>query len=352
MPRKGGYVGGVASLINSYLNHKMIFHNYSYDIRLYDYVSRRKRKRNKYLNFFLYFLDQRRATIQEIAKNNTDIVHIHTSREFLFLKDLLLAMYIKRKTHLPIALTIHVGDINTVFFRIEAFKKLCIMIMNKVFSKVFFLSEIIKSQFESVGFNREKGCVLYNFHDLPQVEQVLDRGHKYYFLFVGSIHREKGILELLSACSRMSDVDFSLDICGLLTDKSISDQVKSYIEQLGDKVTMHGYVTGAMKSMLYERADVFVLPSYHEGMPLVILEALRGGCAIVSTPVGTTSEILSTDNVVWTRVGSSDDLLFAMQNIIRDGDLLDQLKRNNKELSRRYSVGENIKRYCSELSLI
>jgi glycosyltransferase involved in cell wall biosynthesis len=47
-----------------------------------------------------------------------------------------------------------------------------------------------------------------------------------------------------------------------------------------------------MKTELFERANLFVLPSYNEGLPMAILEGMTAGMAIVSTPVGGIPEVV------------------------------------------------------------
>ena len=67
---------------------------------------------------------------------------------------------------------------------------------------------------------------------------------------------------------------------------------------MGDKITYHGYVNLEQKEALMSRADILVLPSYREGLPISILEALSNSCAVIATPVGAIPEILSSDNAV------------------------------------------------------
>lgn len=52
---------------------------------------------------------------------------------------------------------------------------------------------------------------------------------------------------------------------------------------LGDKVTIHGVLSHQQLGALMRKCDIFVLPSFFEGLPLVLLEALACGCAIVTT---------------------------------------------------------------------
>ncbi|PTQ82031.1 glycosyl transferase family 1 [Nitrosospira multiformis] len=66
-------------------------------------------------------------------------------------------------------------------------------------------------------------------------------------------------------------------------------------EELGvsDKILFAGWLGKAEKDHLLARAAIFVLPSYHEGVPMAILEAMSWGIPIVTTPVGGMPEVVT-----------------------------------------------------------
>lgn len=103
---------------------------------------------------------------------------------------------------------------------------------------------------------------------------------------------------------------------------------------------------GKEKAEIYNAADVLVLPSYHEGMPLVILEALGAGCGIISTKVGTTPEILNDENAVWVDVGDEAGLLEAIMKLYKNREMLTAMCNKNKVRSRDFTVEANIASYC------
>jgi glycosyltransferase involved in cell wall biosynthesis len=76
---------------------------------------------------------------------------------------------------------------------------------------------------------------------------------------------------------------------------TLESQVRAYIEEneLKNKVEFLGYLEGEKKDQVFADSDVLVLPTYGEGMPVVILEALSWGLPALTTPVGAISEVLS-----------------------------------------------------------
>jgi len=79
---------------------------------------------------------------------------------------------------------------------------------------------------------------------------------------------------------------------------------------------------------------------------LVVLEAMAEGCAIITTPVGATPEIMSDNKVLWVRIGNSDDIRTAIRKLAEDVELLIQMQQENRELSKRYTVERHIRELC------
>ena len=171
--------------------------------------------------------------------------------------------------------------------------------------------------------------------------------------FIGMINRDKGIIELLKAVEKIgNDFKVHLDVCGTVTDRSVEEEFNSLISRLSDKVTVHGYVDTGKKAELLCKADVLILPSYHEGFPLVIPEALSCGCAIIATPVGAIPEVLDGNNYVSVKVGSIDDIKTAILSLYNDSEKLNALKKNNLEKSKLFGIEEHIAKLCEIYSCL
>jgi len=106
-------------------------------------------------------------------------------------------------------------------------------------------------------------------------------------LFVGNLKREKGLYELLEAMVRIRGriVGATLTICGRGSEQ---EGLKAKIAELGlgDSVRLAGAVDPADMHRWMQAADIFVLPSYTEGMPNVVMEAMACGLPTISTTVG------------------------------------------------------------------
>lgn len=347
MPHDNSYVGGVVSIIQSYLKKREEFLKNGVDISIFDYqLNSSKLLKNSKLNNINYWIKQYLALKNFLKKEKNIILNIHTSREFLFLKDIFLAKMANKKYKVPVILTIHVGNKKTVFNRIQLFQTFLIRCMNKYINKVIFLSNEICEEFIKMGLNREKAEVLYNFYDFDEINIEIPNKNELQLLYVGALHKDKGIIELLMALSMLKEINFKIDICGKLTDKKIEKDINILVKSLAEKINIHGYVTGEKKLFLFKKADILILPSYHEGMPLVILEALSQKCAIISTNVGAIKEILTSKNVNWVRVKSVDDIVVAIKDFYYNPKKLAEVQLQNLELSKKFSISSHIEKLC------
>lgn len=76
-------------------------------------------------------------------------------------------------------------------------------------------------------------------------------------------------------------------------------------------------------------ASVFVLPSYAEGLPLAILEAMAWQCAVVTTPVGNIPDVIESEsNGILVAPGDVEGLAEALRRLVEDDDLRRRLSLN------------------------
>lgn len=338
------FIGGISTMINSYIGSVNIFNNQGCMLNHFNCTPKIQIGNSKVDNF-IYIFTQRREIKKYLSKNKYDLIHIHTSREFLYMKDVLLAKMINKKFQTPVVMTIHVGAIETVYNRIKWFKKRSIKLLNKYVSKTIFLSSVMRDVFVESGLLKEKSTVLYNFYDFTPTTKIYTKTNKLQLLFVGAIHREKGILELLKAIELLPDLNYHLNVCGKLTDNTIKEEIEYYKKKLCDKVSFLGYVTGENKTLLYKQSDILILPSYHEGLPIVIMEALGAGCGIMTTPVGAIPEILKRENCRWLEIGSYMSIVKQLSNLSNDD--LSKMKEANILLGEKYTLASHINRLCN-----
>jgi len=115
---------------------------------------------------------------------------------------------------------------------------------------------------------------------------------------------------------------------------------------LGTRVSLPGWMDRAGTLDLMRRASVFVLPSYAEGLPMSLLEAMAAGCPVVATHVGGIPDVI-TDGVdgVIVPPGNPEALASAIGHILRDRAFARSLGNAAREtIANRYSAERSLER--------
>lgn len=109
-------------------------------------------------------------------------------------------------------------------------------------------------------------------------------------LYGGKISRAKGIPWLLKALSRIAPDRYHLHLAGGGSGTEY-ENCRTAAAMLGPQVSLHGTVSQQSLAQLMRNSHIFILPSLHEGLPLVVLEALACGCTVIATDLPGTREI-------------------------------------------------------------
>lgn len=110
-------------------------------------------------------------------------------------------------------------------------------------------------------------------------------------VYAGKLSNAKGVPWLLCALKEVNFNDWQLHLVGSGTGKEKEHCLK-LANEFGDKVCIHGAIPQEKLAEIMRRSHIFILPSFYEGLALVILEALASGCRIVVTNLPGTKEIL------------------------------------------------------------
>ncbi len=104
------------------------------------------------------------------------------------------------------------------------------------------------------------------------------------FIFAGKLSEKKGVMSLLRSLSHLPQPDnFELALAGGYGNQKEYDEICRLAEEAPCKVTFLGKLTHAQLAEELNGSDVFVLPSFFEGLPLVLIEAMACGLHVVCT---------------------------------------------------------------------
>ena len=164
--------------------------------------------------------------------------------------------------------------------------------------------------------------------------------------FIGRMVREKGILDLLEGFSLIEDKKVKLLVIGDIfqgdRDLECAEKVKSFSEN--KNIILTGKRSD-INNLLYI-SDIFCLPSYREGMPRSIIEAMAMNNAIVATNIrGSREEVLDNETGFLIPLTSPIDIKEKLEILIKDKELLKNMKvKGRKRAEELYDEKKVVKR--------
>jgi len=220
---------------------------------------------------------------------------------------------------------------------------------------VVVLSEKERRRFVATLGKDKKVVVIRNAVNIGQYGRQAAKqyqGTQRRIIYVGRLHRDKGVLDLLEAVSLLKSrgrTDVSVVIAG---SGPHEDLIRSRILELGvqSEVQMIGAVRGAQKMAVWKDADIFVLPSYHEGLPYAVLESLASGTPLITTRVGAIPEILEEGvHALFVDPGQPVMLGKAIERLASDGDAF---HRMSGECLKRAQEEFGIERLAHDIDIV
>jgi glycosyltransferase involved in cell wall biosynthesis len=162
-------------------------------------------------------------------------------------------------------------QIDAVMALSEAQKRDILALYNLSSEKVFVVG---------AGYND----LLFNVNKKPGPEPVQ-------LIYAGKLSRAKGLPWLLRGLSMIDSPAWQLHLVGSGSGKERDDCIM-LARDLGERVIMHGALSQKGLAEIMKQCHIVVLPSFYEGLPLVLLEGLASGCRVVATDLPGIKEVL------------------------------------------------------------
>lgn len=290
------------------------------------------------------FLSQLMKAVVFIIRFHPNIMHIHVSSHGSFYRK---SIYILLSRILGKKVIIHIHPTHFIDFidKASVLKRYYIKINLKIAHLIITLTQQVKEQLRK-RFVLNCGIkVLKNPIFLSDYEYFGFQGRdRNMLLYLGWIIPKKGVFDLVRAAPLIKEKidDFRLVICG----NKETDKLKRMVEENGfsDYVEVRDWVRSKTKKALLAETAALILPSYTEGIPNVILEAMASGAPLLCTPVGGVSSLLKDkENCLFFEPGDIEDMAEKSVRLLKDIKIQEEIRQNNKELVKEFRA-ESISR--------
>jgi len=161
--------------------------------------------------------------------------------------------------------------------------------------------------------------VIANGYDCPEVPSDVPKQNR--IIVVTRMFQRKGVQFFLRALKGL-DTDWEVCIAG---DGPYLPKLREEARRVAPHVKFLGFVQGKVLTDLYASAKIFVFPSIAENFPVVLLEAMNAGCAVITSDAPGCMEVVSGAGIV-TPVGQAAPIRDALARLIADPEEIARLR--------------------------
>jgi glycosyltransferase involved in cell wall biosynthesis len=159
--------------------------------------------------------------------------------------------------------------------------------MLKHFDRIILESPSVKDFFNLQKLNKK---ILYAHLFIPDIFALMNPFNKrdIDLAFIGAFSKEKGIIEFLKACNILKNRNVAVRRVIIYGDGVLRDHVVQYIQKnnLSTIIELQNFIDPLDMPKILNKIKLLVMPSYSEGLPNTLLEAMACGTPVLATPVG------------------------------------------------------------------
>lgn len=320
--------GGIAYVVKSHIHSEL---NESFNLSLVKKPNLANRNSLTKIYFLIHYYF---ILFTKIIEKQAKIVHIHSSSFSGFWR-YSVALFISKLLNAKVVFHIHGARFDDFY-------------QNSFFTIRYFISQILNSVHALIVltpewsnfFNkiiRDKSIIkiLPNGVDTNKYKVSNNKSKNKVLIHFGCTAR-KGINEIINSLPEIIDDNTRLILVDNIKRQSIKDKVKEY----SDNVDYFVNISEDKKIRLLSSSDILILPTFAEGMPILILEAMSSGLAIVTSAVGGIPSVLQNKkNCIFAEPGDSKTLQSSISILKNDQKLMESMKvTNRKEVEKLYSL--------------
>ncbi|MDE4085888.1 glycosyltransferase family 4 protein [Planococcus maritimus] len=280
-----------------------------------------------YIRFFLF-------------NKNYDAAHIHMSYKGSFLRKKQIIKMLKRK-NIPVVLHMHGSQFKDFYYNGSNEKKKEITETLDNTNTIIALGKEWKEFYETISKTK-----VISLDNAVFPKPILDDNNKTYITSMGILSKRKGTYDLIDVVRKLDskiDKRYKFVLAGNGEVENSKKQIKEF--ELEDRFILTGWISDEeLIEKIYRKSLIYILPSYNEGMPMSILEAMSYGIPVVSTVVGSIPSVITDEeNGFLVEPGDIKNLEEKIKHLIDNDEIRRQMGENNKlKIDNEFNIFENM----------
>lgn len=292
---------------------------------------------NHFVNIIFFIWHYIKLFFQlNLLSRKYDVAHIHMSYRGSFVRKRKIITLLNRK-NIPIILHMHGSQFKDFYNeRSDKGRGQIVDTLNKV-TVIIALGEQWKEYYESIC---ETEVVSLDNAVFPK-QMSNDYEERIYITTMGVLSERKGTYDLIEVGAKLKgkiDSKYKFVLAG---DGEIEKAKQKINElELDDLFILPGWISDDKKiEDIYRKSIIYTLPSYNEGMPMSILEAMSYGLPVISTNVGSIPSVVEKENGFITKPGDIDELKNKIIYLLNNSEISNSMsKRNIEKINLKYNV--------------
>ena len=288
----------------------------------------------------LYLLTNLLPVLREARSWRPNVVHAHFA-----VPTGPLALAAKAFVGIPYVLTVHLGDVpGGVPEQTDHLFRLLGPFVTPVWRRARFVTAV--SGFVADLATRAYGVkpiVVPNGVD-PIAQPELRAHSPRRIVMAGRLSIQKNPLLAIKALTLIREMDWSFDVVG---DGPLGPEVQALAQRegIGGRVTLHGWLPNAQVAQVMADADILLMTSLHEGLPMVAIEALQLGLAIVGSQIGGMRDVVEEGRNGFLCELSPAAFAQKLRALLEDAEMLERMRRASHEKAGDFDLEKTVTAY-------
>ncbi len=174
---------------------------------------------------------------------------------------------------------------------------------------------------------------------------ISEEPKKIKILFVGWLEKAKGIVQIIQSFKRLVNKKNNIELI-IVGDGSMKKELEKLLVQkkYRDRIKLKGWLNDKALRQCYQDSDIFILPSWYEGMPNSLIEATAAGLPSISTDVGMVSDYYNNkESILIIDLKNQNILANSIEKLINDVNLRKKIAKNGMLVSKKiFSTKTNL----------